>query len=79
MEKKQNKFTVLGHCAAIALFVMTALASSSTQDVVRTIDDAADGWQYGRSLTSDATDDIQLLEMDSTLVEANTPLVATID
>lgn len=74
MEKKKNSLTIIGHSLVLALFAATALASSSSKETIRSIDDAVDGYQYGRSLFSDANDADNSIETDSIATEL--PLVA---
>lgn len=74
MEKKKNRLTIIGHSLVLALFAATALASSSSKETIRSIDDAVDGYQYGRSLFSDANDADNSIEIDSIATEL--PLVA---
>ncbi len=76
MEKNKHRFTTLCNCLALCLFAVAALASSSStsKKVYDNVDSFVDGWNYGKSLTSNTTDDIQPLEMDS--VAAEQPLVA---
>lgn len=72
MENKTVK--ILLSSAVIAVFVMMAMASSSSKDVYNGVDSFVDGWNYGKSLTSDATEDINTNDVDS--IDANLPLIA---
>lgn len=74
MEKKKNRLTVLGHSLVLTLFAAAALASSSSKETIKSIDDAVDGYQYGRSLFSDASNADSSIETDSIAPEQ--PLVA---
>lgn len=71
------KIPVLVNCLVLTLFAAIAMASSSTQEAVRNIDDFSNGWQYGRSLTTDATEEIETIDADT--VALDQPLVATND
>lgn len=42
---------------SLVAFVMLAMASSSSADAVKALDDFNDGYQYGRSLRSDINTD----------------------
>lgn len=74
MEKKKNRLTALGHSLMLTLFAAAALASSSSKETIKSIDDAVDGYQYGRSLFSDANNADSSIETDSIAPEQ--PLVA---
>lgn len=73
-KKKKNSFAVLVNCLVLVIFVVTALASSSTREVVQGIDGFTDGWREGRALWN-STDEIQTIDIDSLVPEQ--PLVAT--
>lgn len=77
MEKAKNKLTQLGYVAALAIFAVSALASSSSKDTIKHVDDFVDGYNYGKSLWSDATDESDPLPTDSIMPDE--PLVATND
>ncbi len=71
------KIPVLVNCLVLTLFAAIAMASSSTQEAVRNVDAFSDGWQYGRSLTSDATEEVETIDADTLALDQ--PLVATND
>ncbi|MDE6066043.1 MAG: hypothetical protein K2G27_04405 [Duncaniella sp.] len=73
MEKFRIKISVLGQCLALVLFAAVALASSSSKDVYNHVDDFVEGWNYGKSL-SDATNEVEVVELDSIATEQ--PMVA---
>ncbi|MDE7154649.1 MAG: hypothetical protein K2O00_09460 [Muribaculaceae bacterium] len=77
MGKNKTK-VILGHCAALCIFALIAVASSSSKDAIRGVDDFVEGYNYGKSLVSDASDEIEPVEMDSVITDTNSPLVATI-
>lgn len=76
MEKKKSRISVLSNCVILAMFAAIALASSSSREAVETMDGFVDGYKYGRSLTSDASEEIEVVNVDS--VSVDQPLVATI-
>lgn len=78
MEKYKNKLSVLGYCLALTLFTLSALASSSSQNVTKHVDDFVDGYNYGRNLFNDATDEIEYMNIDTIFTDADAPLLATI-
>lgn len=62
---KKTKITAFVNCMVLAFFAAMAMASGSSRDAVDAIDGFTDGWQYGRSLTSDAIEEIGTAEIDS--------------
>lgn len=77
MEKFKLRLAMLGNCVALVFFAMAALASSSStsKKVYDNVDGFVEGWNYGKSLTSNATEDNQQLEIDS-IASVDQPLVA---
>lgn len=68
MEKGKRKIVQLGQCLVIIGFAIAALASSSARDTINSPEfkDGFDrGWEVGRRLSSDATPEIQNMELDS--------------
>lgn len=59
----------------LASFAMIAMASSSSKDVYDGVDGFVEGWQYGKSLTSDASEEIHSNALDS-ITAVEQPLVA---
>ncbi len=78
MEKYRTKLAVLCNGIMLVIFAVVAIASSSTQDVYNNVDSFVDGWNYGKSLTSDATDAITpAADLDSIVIAL--PDVACVD
>ncbi len=65
MKQCKTRLALLANIAGVAVFAIAALASSSSKDVYDHIDSFSEGWQYGKSLTSDATDQIAPCAIDS--------------
>lgn len=75
MEKFKIKISVICNCAALVGFAIAALASSSSRDVIEGVDSFVDGYNYGKSLVSDAVEGNEPITVDS--IAADQPLVAT--
>lgn len=66
---KKPKITLFVNCMVLAFFAAIAMASGSSRDAVDAIDGFTEGWQYGRSLTSDAIEEIGTAQIDSIFAE----------
>ncbi len=63
-----KKLSTIWQSLALLGFVLTALASTSAKDTINSKEFREGferGWEFGRSLRSDATLDIQYLDSDS--------------
>ncbi len=75
-KKKKNSFAVLVNCFGLAIFVVTALASSSSREVFQGIDDFNEGYNRAKEFWS-YTDESQTIDIDSLSLVPDQPLVAT--
>lgn len=63
----EKRFTTISQCLVLVGFALIAMSSSSMSSMnSQEVKDAFDrGWEFGSSLRSDATLDIQYLDVDS--------------
>lgn len=68
MDKKRKIIATISPFLALLIFALAAMASSTASDIVNSPDFREGferGWEYGTRLGSDATPEIQRIDVDS--------------